>query len=502
MPESELTPSRHSARETRLLLLTLAVSIVALLLLARFRFPERPLADLTPPQSLARLARETAFDELSATLGDLLRQVSESVVVVNVAPSAGPSIPAIPGDISPNPMWPAATTVPALRIRTDLAIAYLPYGRTVTSVGGIGVSSDARDNARATSPLAARETSLPPDTIVGSDEERSLVVVRVPMESAPALSIRPQTNPLDAPGFVAVLEAAPNGPTIRAVFVSRYAVLPYPGWESPIVTLADDLRAQAGALIFTLNGSFVGMVLDASPPGLLASGLPEDRPALTVVAPSEMLIARANRLASGERVRLVDAGLGVQPLTPAVRKATGASAGVLVNAVHSAPPITTKGTDQPQVGDVITEVDGRTIRSPSDWQQALRARGAGATLRLAIVRFGKPIQTTHLLPRQDSAMTAAAVTPNGTSVASPATSTNALGASLRAGTHGLDLIAVRPDGAAARAGLRAGDRVTALPGRGTATEMNAAYASLASGHALLVAVERRGAAFVTAIEKP
>src|SRR5262245_23176150 len=88
---SEPTPPRHSARETRLLLITLAVSVVALLLLARFRFPERPIADLSPPQPLTRLTRVTAFDELSALLRDLLRQFEGAVVPARAVPAGPPA---------------------------------------------------------------------------------------------------------------------------------------------------------------------------------------------------------------------------------------------------------------------------------------------------------------------------------------------------------------------------------------------------------------------------
>jgi hypothetical protein len=43
------------------LLLTLGVSVAMLFVLARFRFPERPISDLAAPQPLTRLARSTTF---------------------------------------------------------------------------------------------------------------------------------------------------------------------------------------------------------------------------------------------------------------------------------------------------------------------------------------------------------------------------------------------------------------------------------------------------------
>jgi S1-C subfamily serine protease len=503
---SEPSPPRHSTRETRLLLLTLAVSVAALLLLARFRFPERPLTDLSPPQPLTRLTRVTAFDELSAMLRDLLRQFEGAVVLAQT---------------------PGATL--GLLVRDDLALVPLPAGGRVEAVAG---------------------SPLPANGIVARDEQRGLAVVRVPGYTAAEISVQPPATPLDAPGYVAILEAAADGPTIRAEFVSRYSMEPHAGWDQPVLALSGPAGAKPGSLLFTLSGRFVGMTLADS--GRL------------LVVPADALMTRATRLANGENVIAVASGIDVQAITPAITKATGAREGVVVSDVSpeavssvSAPaagagasavgaggaagagapgatnggvstsaPARTGGPDI-SIGDVITAAAGRPVRAPRDWQQILRAHTPGATIGLSLVRFGKPLQATLTLPRtaassSSNASAAGGASATGASGAAGAAGTSAsaasdasapsplevMGLSLRGATGGSEVIAIRAASPAARAGLRAGDRITSLPGRATSgaspspNAIATACAELASSQALLLAIDRDGASRIFALEKP
>jgi S1-C subfamily serine protease len=488
---SEPSPPRHSARETRLLLLTLAVSVGALLLLARFRFPERPLTDLSPPQPLSRLTRVTAFDELSAMLRDLLRQFEGAVVLAHT-----------PG------------VALGLLVKDDLALVPLSPGGRVEAVAG---------------------APLPANGIVARDEQRGLAVVRVPGYTAPEISVQPANTPLDAPGYVAILEAGPDGPTIRAEFVSRYSTEPHAGWDQPVLALSGPASAKPGSLLFTLGGRFVGMTLADS--------------GRVLVVPADVLMTRAMRLANGENVVHVETGIDIQPLTPAIARATGVREGVVVSDVSpdatssvSAPAAATTGaaggadpasaTDEStapslrngaariNVGDVITAAADRPVRAPRDWQQILLTQTAGATLKLSIVRFGRPLQASLTLPRPESpsagaAGGAGAAGPAGvagtsgrTAGASPQSPLEVMGLSLRSVSGDSEVVAVRAASPAARAGLRAGDRITSLPGRASATAsaspnaIATACAELASGQALMLAIDRDGVARIAAIEKP
>jgi S1-C subfamily serine protease len=501
---ADSSPSRGPARETRLLLLTLFVSVAVLFLLARFRFPERPITDLSPPQPLTRLGRPLAFDELSGSLTDLLRRFDASVVVLRVAggaPGAGAGAGSaasagmtvwLPGSGGPGgiggPGGPrgsggpggsgsassdsseASRLLPALRVRDDLVLAPLSPGERVTGVGG-GAGDD----------VAAAQA------VVARDELRGLAVVRVPPRAAPVLSLLPQNEPLEVPGYVAVLEASPGGPIIRAEFASTLARAERPGWDAPAVLIGGVQRAQRGALLFSLGGRFVGMVLD-------------DAGGAAVVAPGEALMARVDSLARGESIRLAQPGFIVQPLSLALSKASGAAAGVMVSGLVSAASRAASGSGSAtmrtvgqadasaiDLGDVITGADGQPVRSLNDWQRLLARHAAGASLPLDVMRFGKPLRLTIAL--------AAGAAPD-----SPG-----LGASFRPATGGaLEIVSVDPTGPAARAGLQPGDRVTALlPARGALTpaRLAAVFAALKPGDTLVLALDRQNGSRVAAVEK-
>ena len=330
--------------------------------------------------------------------------------------------------------------------------------------------------------------------------------------------MQPPATPLEAPGYVAILEAAADGPTIRAEFVSRYSTEPHAGWDQPVLALSGPTTAKAGSLLFTLSGRLVGMTLADS--GRL------------LVVPAAVLMARAARLANGESVVSVESGIHVQPITPALAKASGAGQGVVVSDVSSEAEssvsaaaagagtgaATTGSTVTPlrngaariSVGDVITTAAGRPVRAPGDWQQILRAQASGATIKLSIVRFGKPLEATLTLPRAGATGAAGATEPRDTaaSEASAPSPLDVMGLSLRSATGGSEVIAVRLASPAARAGLRAGDRITSMPGRTPSAAspspntIATACAELASGQALMLAIDRDGASRIAALEKP
>jgi S1-C subfamily serine protease len=222
---------------------------------------------------------------------------------------------------------------------------------------------------------------------------------------------------------------------------------------------------------------------------------------------------------------------------PAPAADAGASAGAAAggagasNGGASTPSPLRNGAAHVSTGDVITTAADRPVRAPRDWQQILRAQAPGATLKLSIVRFGKPLQASLTLPRNGASSSsgpgasggagagggagvtgtsgAASTAGGGAATGAPAPSPlDVMGLSLRSVTGDSEVIAVRIGSPAARAGLRAGDRITSMPGRTTsaaATSPSAlaiACAELASGQALLLAIDRDGATRLAALEKP
>lgn len=78
-------------------------------------------------------------------------------------------------------------------------------------------------------------------------------------------------------------------------------------------------------------------------------------------------------------------GVTLLEITPELRAHFGApnDAGVLVSEVESGTPAAKAGVE---VGDVITEIDGKRVESSRDLSRGIRSRKAGETVQLDIVR--------------------------------------------------------------------------------------------------------------------
>ncbi len=469
MPESSpLPPSspRGSRRETRLLLLTLVVSVAVLLLLARFRFPDRqPLPALSSlsstPDPLARMAGTGMFADMRATLTDLLQRLQLSVVVLRLTPDA--PLPQI--GLAADTLTGQPRLVPALRFREDLAVT-LSSGRARAEVLEAGEVFDASLHAH--------------------DPSRALSVYRVPGRAMPALTVQSQANLLTTPDYFAFVEAGVGGPTLRAAFASRLDPVPDSTWNASLLAVGGLPPLPAGTLMFTLSGRLAGLV-----------SAQQD---VATIVPGETLLQAAEQLpprAAGSSA--ADAGIDVQALSPALAKAASADRGVIVRHVDPAGP----AARRVEVGDVITAVDADPVDAVARWLQALARRTPSTTVTLQVRRGGKVIAVPLTLAGADRALPAPSTSTSAHTGTTPPWATQP-GLTLRAVNGSLDVVRVAPGSPAASAGIQPGDVITALPGRGALsnTRVAAAYQGLSSGQAMLVALERAGQPLLVSVEKP
>lgn len=155
-----------------------------------------------------------------------------------------------------------------------------------------------------------------------------------------------------------------------------------------------------------------------------------------------------------------------------------------------------------QAGDVVLEIDGRTVESPEALVGAIAGRAPGDAVRLRVLRGGERIDlTVRLGARTDTG----APTPPAES---PRESEDRAGrpgpAPLPRGRLGIEVeqtaegalvvVSVRPHSPAERAGFREGDRITAVGDRpvGTLDELAAALRRAARSGGITVTVERDG----------
>ena len=444
------------SRESRLLAATIGVSLVVLLVLSRFRFPDASTdaRDGAAAQPLARLAARAAFDDLSLAVRELTSRVNGSLLAVRTSGPAGAATALSPTSRD-------SRLLPALRVRDDAAVVLVPEGTVVEGV--IGVPG--------------------PVTVLARDAVRGFALVRVPPQTAPMLSIREGQQPLPAPGYLAVAEATGAGTSVRPVFVGRSDGVGDPRWDTPLLTLGRGAAADIGAPVFTLDGRFAGMVTAT-----------DGAPALI---PADVVLASVDQLLRGAVTTTGDIGVATQPLDQALARATGASFGAVVAAVDTESPAAQ--TIAP--GDVITAVNGQPIRSPDALRLRVSRTAPGTSLTLTLRREGVFLSVPVTVRARPTAATAPAP---AVRAATATTAERTLGLTLRgvAGT-GSEVLRVQAGSIAEACGLRAGDLVVGLGRARTPApdDITAAFTKLPAGGALFLSVERDGEPRLVALQR-
>jgi hypothetical protein len=443
---------QRPARETRLLLVTIAVSAAVLVLLSQYRFPEqgRPEAPVQAP--LDRLAARATYDELAAIIAQLERRIAPALLVLRVStPDPPEAVPVLGSVRSVSPRTGGLLFVPAIRLSQNVALALIPPGARVQGIVG-------------------DPEGVP--VVLAADALRGLAIVRVPPVADPAQWLWDRPPAIDAPRYVAVVEGTRGGPTLRPLFLGRTDPVSDPRWDRPLLMLGGLHETQPGSLIVSLDGRFIGLAV-------VEDGLP-------AVVPAETLSAVAELLSAGSILPAGDLGVQVQTLTPALARATGATHGAVISYIDPAGP----AVDVLQVGDVVASVDDAPIFSPDRLLVQIGRTAPGTPLALRVVRRGAPLDVEVIVGAYEPAV--------------PAAPRPDLGLVLRsvAGV-GSEVIRVIPQTAAANAGLLPGDIITRLDVTSAPmpAQVSGAFASAESGDLLILGVERQARHLLLVLEK-
>jgi hypothetical protein len=206
----QLHPYRpRVSRETRLLLTTVLIAIVALWVLARLRFPDR-----APPQNpvqplLTQLTPRPTFADLAGEVAALRPRVAPLLVTVE--------------------------GLPGLRLGLDVAVIWM----------------DPR--------LAAdRGTS----SLLGHDLASGLSLVRIESRFAPAPVL---WSPESAgPRYFIASETSPAGVALRPVYVDALTATDNPRWPGQEWQLPPHADVEPGSFLFTSTAAFAGLVVSDS----------------------------------------------------------------------------------------------------------------------------------------------------------------------------------------------------------------------------------------------
>ena len=330
--------TNREGRETRLLLVTIAISVGVLLLLARFRFPAEP-ADRpveSAPAPLERLAAEATYEELASIMADLERRIAPRVAVVRTTAPTG-----------------ATSLVIAPRITPDRAVVFVHEGYRLN-----GLNED---------------TTL---DIVAEDAANGVHVLRVPAVDDGAVAIRTGTPRL-GPRYVGVVEATSQGPVLRPVYIGRMQLVADERTTSQQISMiAPQQMIPRGAAIFTLEGALIGLVRDTGETTTVLTG----EYLRTAAAAAPPAVTRAGGWF----------GVELDPLTPQLTRATGADRGVIVAHVQAGGP----AEKVLQPGDVVQSLKGVAVGTVGNFRQIEASSPPGATVAIAGIRQGSELTAT------------------------------------------------------------------------------------------------------------
>lgn len=425
---AEVESTRGGGRETRLLLVTIAVSVAALLALAQFRFPEQSARPADPaPAPLERLAARAAYDELASAMADLERRLAPRVLIYRVSPAR-----------------PSGEFVVAPRVTSSRAVVVLDEDETLHSVGS------------AVNPVT-------------HDVERGLAVLMI--ATGDDAVVTPRTGaPRAGPRYVVVVEGTAQGPTLRPVYVGRTSTAE--GRDGPVTLISMDALqgpVARGSAIFSLEGTFIGLVRETGP--------------VTSLFTAESLRSTVEAAQFTTPHGQGDLGVDVEDASPLVLRAAGAEAGAVVTHVRKGGP----AQNVLRPGDVVSSVDDVPTTSAEAFRHAARTRAPGAPTTVRFVRRGTTEQATFR-----AADTAATPAVDG------------LGISARSVPGvGVEIVSVEPGGPGDRAGLLRGDVVQTMDGlplTDTKALMRAFDAAKPQGLVLL-SIERGRQRRILAVEK-
>ena len=329
-PSSPYRP--RVSRETRLLLTAGLLAVAALWLLARVRFPDRPVTPNPVPSVLSQLASGPRYTDLAAEVAQLQVRLQSSVFVLDVPLPKSSSTPR-----SERPV--------AVRLGGDLAVTLLPDSQS----------------------RGPWKTAM----LRGRDRASGLAVVSALSGSSGPVLATWTPRRMQQPRYFVASDVSRMGVSLRPVFVGSLDPVNSPFWTEPVWAVPPRSDLAPGSFLFTSNAELVGLVVAS------ANEL--------VIVPGATLLAEADRLLGVPEAPPGTLGLEVQGMTEALSAVTGAPSGVVVTFLER------DGAAKAQlmVGDVIEAVDSRKVETRHHWDVRMARLTEGETVTLRARRQGE-----------------------------------------------------------------------------------------------------------------
>jgi serine protease Do/serine protease DegQ len=221
--------------------------------------------------------------------------------------------------------------------------------------------------------------------LVGTDPDTDIAVIKIPAENLQSVPLA-NSDELRVGDFVVAIGNPFNlGQTVTSGIVSALARsgLGIVGYEDFIQTDASINVGNSGGALVNLRGELVGInsAILSETGGNVGIGF---------AVPINMASQVMEQLVEYGEVRRGFIGAGMQDLGPDLAEAFGLKdnhGAVIVNTVPGS-PAEKAGL---RAGDVVTAANGRPVRGASDLRTQIGLMRVGETIRLDVLRDGKPL---------------------------------------------------------------------------------------------------------------
>jgi serine protease Do/serine protease DegQ len=287
-------------------------------------------------------------------------------------------------------------------------------------------------------------------TVVGSDAGTDIALLRIPAEDLTAASVGDSDKMTVGDYVVAIGNPFGIGQTVTSGIVSATGrSLRLDGYEEFIQTDAPINPGNSGGALVNLNGELIGIntaIIGAGGGGARAGNV-----GIGFAVPSNMMQAVVAQILRFGEVRRGRVGLTTVDNTPRLARSRGLPMweGAVVTQVEKGSPGERAGV---RVGDVVTAINGRAIRTQTELRNRLGLIPVGDRATLSLFSQGKTrtadVQIAGIAP----------VTAQG----GPARAPQLQGAAVTNGPDGVLVTRVDPGSPAHMLGLREGDVIDAI----------------------------------------
>jgi serine protease Do len=458
-------PGRKAFAARRLALLASAAGLaIAVVAAGTSNFGAPNVPSVISTAHAQTMQRTTGF-------ADIVEKVKPAVISVRVKVDATAKMTSMNGNDDASPMQPGA---PLEKFFEQFGGRGMPKGfpqgkRAVTGEGsGFFISADGYavtnnhvvDHAK-TVQITMDDGSVYDAKVVGSDSKTDLALIKVDANKSFPFVKFADRDPRVGDWVVAVGNPFGLGGTVTAGIVSaRGRDIGSGPYDDYIQIDAPINKGNSGGPAFNMDGEVIGVNTAIFSPTGGSVGIGFDIPAAT----AKMVVAQLKEHGRIDRAWL---GVQIQPVTAEIADSLGLkkAEGAIVAQPQPDSPASKAGI---VAGDVITEMDGASIKDSRELARKVGMMAPGAKIKVTLVRKGEIKTLALTLDKMPNEKQAKAETSDDMSTGdSPRLGLNLAPAKDVAGSgdQGVAVVGVDPNGPAAERGIKTGDVILEVGGK-------------------------------------